>query len=57
MFLFNILGMGAGLSELRKSARKSLTLGNVETCLKAKKILKPGPKTLQTVIIFPKGSY
>ena len=34
MFLFGILGMGAGPSELGKSARDIWKLGKVEMCLK-----------------------
>ena len=32
VFLFSILGIGAGLSELGKLARKLWKLGKVETC-------------------------
>ena len=35
VFLFSILGMGAGPSELGKLAREKWKLGKVETCLKA----------------------
>ena len=35
VFLFSILGMGAGPFELGKSAPKNSKLGKVETCLKA----------------------
>ena len=35
MFLFSILGMGAGPSELGKLVHEKWKLGKVETCLKA----------------------
>ena len=47
VFLFGILGMGAGPSELGKSAREIWKLGKVEMCFKALKVLNPCPKTLQ----------
>ena len=40
VFLFSILGMGAGPSKLGKLAREKWKLGKVETCLKA---FNPGP--------------
>ena len=48
LLLFRILGMGAGPSELGKFARKNRNLEQLKPVQKPK-ILKPGPKTLQTV--------
>ena len=55
-FLFSILDMGTGPSEMGK---KGVKTGNWEKShmLKSLKILKPGHKTLQTVILFPWGSW
>ena len=47
VFLFSILGMGAGPSELGKLAREKWKLGKVETCLKAFKYSNHILKTLQ----------